>query len=390
MRHQRLSVGESEIYIEPQVLSASPTGEILLAGAPSYLWDQIDTLGRSQSRKNILLGVVIGRDNAVRSVPSPLDPSFLMDVRGMARDSGGWSFLLADSVPARRTAGDGAVDRRVWHGVFDGSRWTTLERIPLPAGGVIDMLNASALLQRGDTIAWAATVDLPGQGRKAIFFEHRDGGWAYEVLPTYGATNAQLAYSDRLGFVAAVVQPDRTLREDENSLFLFHRSPRWRPLRKVVAGNGRPVFHPSLTLGKMGGVLGWLALVRDSPRMRFEAKAMVGELETTNGRVLHLDSTVAEGFVYAPNPNGMHMWVIDHVLQDRERELRFVRESTLGAEVFGRLASPFTGGFNAVSRGATEILVAGPELDKTGERPALVNLILHARYDCKSHRGRRE
>ena len=376
--------GGATLYVEPEVLSSSG-GRILLAGVPNYLWNP-DREG-SPARDSIL-GAVIEQDGTARIVPAPTPARLIMGVRAVARGNGNWAVVFAEMEPGFRRAPHRGTLARLWYGEFDGTRWTSLDHLPLPKEGRVDLSHVSALTGRGDSLTWAVTLEMPGRSRDVALFTRQNGRWSYEVIGTRGVSYVEPAYSDSFGVVLAVVQPDTAVPSGEQGLFIYARQPTWRK----VASGAEPVYFPSFRSSPSGGLMSWWANLRDAGEERWEARAMAGPMGTRGGRAITLDSSVAHVAGPVEVMHGMPLWVTEHVLSDdgqemhvpsnEGREIRVVRPSADSAVVLGRMPNPFTGPFGISATSPGELLLAGPLLDRSGQGPVITTLLLRARAEC--------
>ncbi|MDQ3951306.1 MAG: hypothetical protein M3282_13315 [Gemmatimonadota bacterium] len=377
-----------ELYVEPVAFAVSGR-EILLAGTPTFLWRR-----RSPGRpaveltRDSVFGAVIRRDGRARIVPSPVDAKLITDVRVLGRGDGTWEAVFAElEAPKAEPADEGAV-ARYWYGVFDGRAWSRLEELPRPEGARPRLLSSvpSPLVRLGDTLWLTTPVTTNGGESEVVVYSRREGRWTYELVPTYFAAYAVLAPSDSLGLVLLVVRGDRAVSWDENSLFMFARRPGWQMVRKVIPGGDEPVHGPSLVASSAGRILAWSSLVRDpqDPRgARLEARAMVGWSEARTEPVVTVDSSSAPVPRIVVTSDGAPIWVTQHSTgAGDELELRFVHPVAGRASVLARLPNPFQGYHNAASLAPRGLVIAGPELNRSVDQPALVTLLLRARVQC--------
>ncbi|MGH7720030.1 MAG: hypothetical protein ACREON_14460 [Gemmatimonadaceae bacterium] len=368
-----------ELYVEPQTLVASG-GELLLAGAPSYLWRRETASPATLSARDSAFGAVISRDGRARLVPWPIPRRSIGDVRAAPRDSGGWSVVFAELVPKGGFPKDGPVTR-LWYGVFDGRTWTHVEELPLPEGALIREGAASLLVRQGAALHWALPIEDGPNGKGVAYFTRRGSAWSHETVRTYATAYVALAHSDSLGMMLLVVHPDTTLRQDRNSLFLYARRPGWGLVRKMIPGAREPVHHPVLTTMEDVAVLTWTTVVSDGAIPGSYARALIGRPGLHDGRVIALAPTLAQGLQFVPL-GGRRLWMIDHATTSATRELHFVTDSAGSTVTLARWPYPFAGSFAAVAVG-DEVLLAGPMRGATENAPVVVTLLLRARLDCE-------
>jgi hypothetical protein len=388
----RLVVEERrELYVEPVALAANPRGDALLAGRPNYLWKRSRSGEAKLVGRDSVFGAVIAADGTARTIRSPVPAWLLGTVRVLGRKDGGWDVVFAELRPyARSTEHPPYTDSvaHLWHGVYDGRRWTSLEEIPPPPQVQLSSGGASALVRWGDTLAWAVRTRAkpPGYSIDVAVFERRNRRWSHEIVPTRSTAYVALAHSAS-GPVLAIVAPDETERQDRNSLFLWVRQPTWKSLRKVVSGTREgPVHHPSLIASDDQLVLTWAAS-RDRAAQP-ELRAIIGALRGPPDRVFVIDSSSFRAGAYLGLPGGPHMWIANHNLSEHAREVRFVRIAGQEAVPAGSAPSPFLGGFGASTIGTSEILLAGAVWDDTEQMP--VSLIVRMGVSCPTQGSRAE
>ena len=373
-----------ELYVEPVALEPSD-GELLLAGVPNYLWKRATPGGlASEVTADSVFGAVIARDGRARIVPSPVDARLVASVRALGRGDGHWEVVFAE-LDRPTPIGETATAVRYWYGVFDGSRWSPLEVIPIPPDARPNLANPAPLVRRGDTLSWVTSVTTNGLEREALVYERRNGRWSYEFVPTHFAAYPHLTASDAGSLVLALVRADLTIGRDQNSLFLFVRRGGWREHRKLIAGGREPVHVPTLSLTPSPGVLTWSASLR-TPDPRWEARAIVGPLEIPSPKVITLDSSITMTTPAMILEGPTRVWVTEHVspTDPTQRELRFLTDNSGSAVILARSPSPVLGPFAAAAPTPTEIVVAGPLADRTPGKPAVITLLIRARVECSA------
>lgn len=364
-----------EIYVEPVVVLPSGNS-ILFAGTPNYLWEP-GVAGTARGFvQDSVFGAVLGPDGHASTVPAPIDPRLVSDPRALPVAGGGWSVVFAElKSPVDRSTRDTIV--AYWYGALDGSTWTSLERLPLPPEGQMDPGTASALVQRGDTMAFAVSIRT-SNGSDIAIFERLRGEWSLEIVPTRRAVTPRLTFSESVGMLLFVLGPDTTLRFDRNSAFIHARQPGWRPLRKLIQGHPEPIYDPVFSGSSRGPVLTWWVLTPGSGK---HARAAFGPVEAGITTVIELDSPINH-IATAQRLNGPPVWVSERIGARGDRELRFIMDSAGVAVVAARSPTPYTGYFAATGIGASDILVAGPLLRPEQPNPSLVTLLIRARVEC--------
>ena len=377
-----LVVGDRELYVEPTVVLSS-RDRILLAGRPNYLFARDRSPANPGITADSVFGAVLNGRGRPTLVPAPLDPALIADTRAIATNRG-WAMVFAElrhpSEPPRRD-----TTARLWYGEFDGRQWGRLEELPQVPGGILRLEFASRLLSRGDTLLLAVPVSRDTATVIDVgIFRRAAGHWGVELVRARRASYAELHYSDSLGTLLFVVQPDPSLRSDVNSLLVYARRPGWEVVRTILPGGSQPIHGPRITASRSEPiVLTWqVEDQRSMPPMR-RARAMIGVTETTNGRIVEVDPDVTYSTPVAGLPR-FPTWVTEHNAEGGSREIRFITDSLGKSYLLGALPSPFTGIFAATASGDSDILVSGPLFQADSARPRLVSLLIRARVECRS------
>src|SRR5690606_11137659 len=101
----------------------------------------------------------------------------------------------------------------------------------------------------GDALVWAAPVRT-GQG--VVIMRQVQDAWQSEVVPTFGVA-AEIGDTPT-GLRLLIVQGDMSLPTDGSSLLIWEPVPTWKPIRRVVHGDGEgAVYEPSYTALSDGG-----------------------------------------------------------------------------------------------------------------------------------------
>lgn len=380
----RLTVeGGRPLYVEADAFVANGRGDVLLAGTPSYLW-KVSAEGQIIGiTSDSVFGAIIARDGTARSVPAPIPARQIHGIRMEARDDHGWDAVFAEVAPY---TGDTPPDEalRLWYGVYNGAGWTDLEQIPAPEGIALDPLFSSSLVRRGDSLAWALRPAMGSPRRDIVLVQRRQGRWAYEVVPTRSGADVDLSYSDSVGLLLAVVQPDPRLDGDGNSLLLWAQRPEWRIVQRLVHGYGDGrVYWPWLRRLPAGLVASWTTPVGEGPQTRQEMRAMVGPLEAQTAPAVVLDTDVSIWSESAPllQAQAFPVWVTHHTSPDGgPGEIRFMGVAGDSVVEFGRVANPYKFRGAAVAPAYSELLVTGMEYVE--DDGFAFSLLLRARVGC--------
>ncbi|MBA3579032.1 MAG: hypothetical protein H0W42_03505 [Gemmatimonadaceae bacterium] len=379
-RAELIVEGGRALYVEPVVFVTSGD-RVLLAGKPSYLFAPVpggatfDALSR-----NVVFGAVISPDGSARTVPSPdVNAGKVAAIAGAAAGEGAWRLIFAE-LDSMATDGLQTVGA-FWHGIYDGERWSSVERLPPPPDNDLFYYNSSRLAENGDTIVWAARTNMPPRNLGVVVYERTPAGWSYRVAGPSGVAYVQVAHSRTLGFTLALVYPDPALYEDTNSLFFYRRRSDWELVRKVVAGGEGAIHRPLLNLWGDSGVLTWKTYIRDQAGTRIEFRGMVGEIGQRNERLLVIDGRNAEGRSTLITHDGRILWVTDHVTgSGGERELQLRQPAGDSTAVLWRTPYPYRGPLAATVYSHSDLMTVGPKLDEA--RQLLVSVVLRLRLDC--------
>lgn len=371
-----------QLYVEPMVLESSSQGDVLLAGTYNYLFGQTPEGKWTLIENDSIFGAVIRPDGPARIIFSPIPTKLLTGIRAVTQADGTWAVIFAEGTT---WTGESRPDTaaRLWYGVLDGTQWATLEPLPLPPAGTLRPSSMSSLIQFGDTLAWAMEITRPDHQRDIVVFQRHGGQWSFDTVRTTFTAYVDVAHSDSLGLILAVVRPDLTLPSDGNSLFLWARRPEWRELRKIVPSTTEEVHSPRLILSHAGDVLSWQAQVPTATGSRWEAHAMSGHLEEKNGALTVLDSAVTSisPVVTVRLPRGPRMWIVDHLLSEGpEREIRIIQDSGGSAVKLAQVPNPFLAEFAATLSASSEILVTGALIDR--DQDVGVSLLLRFKVKC--------
>lgn len=368
------------LYVEPVVFVVSGD-RVLLAGKPSYLFAAnrgavtFDVVSRYA-----VFGAIMNRDGSAQTVPAPdVNAGKVAALAGSAVEGGAWRVIFAE-LDSSATDGEQTVSS-FWHGVYDGVRWSSVERLPDVPGKQLLYFNSSRIAEHGDTVVWAARFSTSPGNHGAVVYQRVSAGWSSRLVGPSRVSYVQLAHSSTLGFTLALVYPDPSLSHDINSLFLYRRRADWELVRKVAPGMEGAVHRPSLNLWGDSGVLTWRTFVEDPPNSRIELRGMVGEIGRRNEPLLLIDDRSAEGRATLARSDGRILWVTDHVTRpDDARELQLRRPAADSTAIVWRTTYPYRGPLAATLYSESDVLIVGPQLDEA--RELLVSLIVRVRLDC--------
>ncbi len=370
--------GGRQVYIQPVVAVSNRRGEILVGGERNYVFGRHDGGRWTRATEDSLLGAIVSTNGPAQLVRSPIPTQLLGSVRAVDRDDGTWSVVFAELKRAGAERSDSIA--RLWYGILDGSRWTTLEVIPVPPLGAIRRVGASAPVERSGLFSWAVILSTAEHPSDVMVLQRQEGQWSYELVPTILASYAAITPASGSDQLLAVVQPDLAIPRDGNSLFLWARRPAWTRIAKVASSSDGAVHDPRLDLLDGTDVLSWLAQRNGGG---YSTLAVTGDLTRLPGPVVTLDSAVARGgrravFRLRSLPQ---VWALDHQPPDGSApEVRLVWNSHEGPSLVGRIHNPFIGPFAAAAQSPSEVAVIGGIHDQTDGVVATV--VVRARVRC--------
>lgn len=382
--HPLVVENNRRIYVEPSVISASPNGNVLIAGRHNYLFERTASGDWSTVAQDSIFGALLPQRGLGQSLRSPIPMRLVDGIHAVAQGDGTWVVVFAEVEPRGTDQPRGRVVR-LWHGVVGSAGWRSLEQLPLPPGAVLEMSGASSLRQKADNLAWALPIETPGRIPGVLLYERKGGRWYYELVPT-GYAQVDVAYSDSLGLLLAVRQADLQQERDANSLFLWARDPSWRVVRRVMSGTIEHVHKPSLDFTRGEGVLSWEAEVRaPDGSLRREIHAIVGDIQHPNSSVVTVDSSVVpmHPFYLLQGSKRFRLWISNHLgTGDRQRVIRVVQKLGDSMTVVAQFRNPFLGPFGATVTDRGVVLVSGAIRDD--ERQIITSLLLRLRVQCRA------
>lgn len=380
--------GGRSLYVDAQTIAPSRSGEVLLAGHRTVLFS--DNAGERAVVDGVdaVMGAVVRPDGMAHTIPLPLPERRIANISARERVDGGWDVVFAELRGDPRDPPELERDTvaRLWHGVYDGRRWRTIEQIP-PWPDTLNLAPRGAPLVAFDgRLAWALPFSTTHNLHGVAVFERRDGRWRLETLGTTMVAYISLAYSGEGILQAAVVAPDTSLPKpatDVNSLFLWERRLAWRrSMRLVQGGREGATYEPTLNSpGDGSTVLTWVA----EPDGERRAHAMVDPFGANPAPPLVVDSRVSFWGYAIPLVTGAdrHLWVTDHQLSDsRQSHIQFHGIENGAPSLVGEMPSPFLGGFRAAPVGKSDVLLSGTEV-LPGEK-AMVTILVRVRVKCTS------
>lgn len=373
--------GGRELYLEPVVFVASGN-RVLLAGKPSYLFLKRESGATAElASRHAVFGAVIEQDGSARTVPPPpINDGKVTAVAGIAAEAGMWRLIFAE-LDSIATDGEQEI-ANYWHALYDGQRWSSIERLPRLAAATFWYYNNSNLAQNGDTTVWASVVRRSRTQMGIAVFERRGSEWTHRILDTPFAQSAELIHLPDLGFILAVPHSDSTVANDRTSLFLYARSGNWALYRKVQSAD-QYASGASLHSLNGSGVLSWMARDVSSTEPHLEFRALTGRIGSPDERALVVDRPSLGGVAAISLDDASIIWVAHHGSGAADTsELHLVRSRSQGTAVIWKTPYPYRGGFAATGYLNSDVLIAGPVLDEA--RELLVTMIIRVRIECAS------
>lgn len=380
-REKLLDSRGRQVYIQPIVAVSNTRGELLLAGEHNHVFGRNHVGGWTRLPEDSLLGAIVPRTGPSELVRSPVPNNLLGGVHAVARRDGTWAVIFAE---LKRPVNDQDTDSiaHIWYGVLDGSRWSDLERVPLPTLGTIQTAPIAAPVETNGVFSWPVLLSTTQHPADVLVLRREHGKWSHEVVPTIFASYAALAHPVGADPLLVVVQPDLDLTTDGNSLFLWARRSGWTRIAKLVASSEEAVHHPRLDYTGAVGALSWTG---DRGRNGEHARTMSGTLHSFEGPIVALDSAVTPGSRQSTvEIDGLgRVWVLDHEGPNgADREIRFVMRSGDRIVRVGRIPHPFIGSFVAASPSPRDVIIAGGIQDSAAG--VVATHVIRARVSCSS------
>jgi hypothetical protein len=361
----------TEAYIEPMNLMKVGS-DFVVVGAPSYTWVVGGTRVIMASDRVHIAAYLDEVSPRLVEIPIRVRPGI---VRSVVLDDGRWGVLFSQADPEERFALEGAVG--LWYAEYDGTHWSDLERVPLPAEPQ-DLVvgTSSGLVRRDDALAWVVVY---GHEGSILEYERRNGAWRFDVIEDRGMEGTAMA-SDPSGVWLALSGVDPELSEWTRSLRLFRWTSRgWQFVSRVTTVDPyTEIVNLFLNATPAGVTVTWGELSAGGA----VAKARVGIGPDTAGVALVLDSP-AQQAKPIDAPDGAPAWVVQHVNSVTGlSELRLVRAEGRDVSVEWAIPYPYTGFYAATAASPDEVLVTGSEFDPDPARPTVRSLTLRLSSSC--------
>lgn len=402
-RHRLIVEGGRELHIEPKVVARSGS-RLLVAGKPSYLFSpRAPAAAAELESRDSVFGAVVETDGSARTVPPPpVEGGKVTAVAGIAMGAGAWRVIFAVPDTVNTEAPEKVV--AFWHGIYDGRDWSSVERLPRPDGMPLLYFNSSRIAQSGDTVVWASLFAAAGYRQGAVAFERRDGKWTHQTFVATHASDVEVDRSVEHGFSLGITRRGfgvkfsgdsvllgaRGAGLSTDSIFLYTRGVEGWTQKRIfrpgsLGGMSRISLHAQ---GARGHFISWTAPVRDTAASWLELRGVNVGMAGPDGPAAVIDRSIGQGFTTVLSDEGDILWVTDHLFRESGvQELRLVRRLADSAVVLWRTPQPYTGPFSAAKYSPSDIIVVGPELDRT--RGLLVSLLIRVRVECAPDRAQR-
>lgn len=307
------------LLISPEDAARSSSGSVFFGGSRNYVMPNLPPA------ETQFIGAIADSVGISRLVTVPMATDSLESVHVTALPDGTWAaaFFEVAGEPDRfpRT-------KHLWHGLHDGTRWTQLDSIPIPADVEVDFTDSSRLLYRGNTLIWAVGTDVPDE---ALVFERELPAGDWQVTRLAGHVNyLDLAYQEDGELLIAVVGPDPAFARAEG-LMSFGGSIYVRSVHRPDLATRRPATYPDDDIHQLGfmdtpdgPLLVWTATSSGNFRQGNLRAAYVGEQSI--GPVFNIaDSVVLQPPLIIPPGDGLPLiWVTEHDgTGEGSRRLRF-------------------------------------------------------------------
>ena len=369
---------------------------VLLAGKPSYLFrKRRPGAGGDLESEGVVFGAVIEADGTARTVVAPpVNAGTVTAVAAAALGPDRWRVIFAvpDSIRADRSR----VVRAYWHGVYDGARWTNIERLPEPADLSLQYFNRSRIIERGDTVVWASiartspTPTSPIVQQVVVVFERVGGMWTHAVPATPSASDLELMHTPQHGFVLAVFRHPLGIPlfpggvegpQPKTSLHLYTRRSGWSRHRETLLPPDPTVSRPRLNAS--GETVSVTSIASGETERSYQLHSITGSVMDQDEPAFVVDPDVLPTFAAVAMPTGEFVWLSQHALPADSAnlgELRLIHRSGAMSKVLWRTPHPYLGWFAATAYSDSNVLVVGPLLDRANE--VLVSLLIRLRVEC--------
>jgi hypothetical protein len=366
------------LRIEPSTVV--PLGDtVLIVGHPSSLISLNAGGGESWEATDSLLGGILYPNGAVAPVYSPpVSTHAINDVRAAPLGHLGWLVTFAEVEPGGDLLPSGGRRLRIWAGIYDGKRWTGVSEMAVAGAGVALARMASPLVVHHDTIFFAlpdSNVALRSAPAILRYAGHR---WTRErVANTERFSFAEVALSfDASGApLLGVVRADRSLKGDDNSIFLYRRDSAWRQVARIARGGYEPANGLRWLISGDVNWLTWWATIRDQRRLELRVRRVRSE-SVARDSVQTIDSSISR-YTTASVPVGPAYIAALHDESGRVRLRVFeVAEKGVARVIDARTALSGTLAAAALPNG--KLFIAGSATGTVGQPHAVTHVFTTA------------
>lgn len=362
--------GGLSLYVEPNAFAASEGGNVLLVGSPTFLIGRDSSGHGTPPVVDSVMGAVIRPDGTAHTVPFPIPSHVVGYVNALGRDDGGWDVAFAELRSGWSKATHSRTDSitRLWHGVYDGERWKSVEVLPSPPDSMARLHMATTLTRYGDSLAWAVTGSTNASYFATVVYELRGSGWSYELVP--GAsfpTYLALGSDSASGLQLAVTGADFSLprpSQYSSSVVLWQQRPSWHVARRVPRTGGEEAAHePIFGTWAHHTLLTWAA---ETMEEGLELRALVDPLSpTSTASVITGDVPFMSNLAALCTQKGVPLWITNYTAaRGGPDQVRFHTISRGGGLMIGAITPPYERGFSAAAATGTGVLLTGVSWDR--------------------------
>ncbi|MDB4881622.1 MAG: hypothetical protein JWL95_388 [Gemmatimonadetes bacterium] len=364
------------VYVEQETVTPGAGGRVLVAGNPVFLWGR-NGAGYDFQVQDTLMGMIVSPPSGVHALLSPIPGRSFLGVRSAALPDGWWLLTFAEVVAAQAPV----IPRVIayWAAETDGSRWRSLQKLPFVADSLMLSAEASALVWRDGRALLAVPAEREGQ-RRVVTFTRERGQWsvtsAYLGLRTYVALAATASRD-----ILAVVRPDTTEHEDDNSLFIYYKAPSdtaWTIGYRLVRGFRSPVRDPLFSEDGDGLRLSWRVTSSDQRSRTAWFTRLSAQGDTLGPNVLV--ATEAE-LLYDAARGSRGLWVVS----DRgapTSTMRFVEYDGSSTPSAARVTPTTYRGLVGVAITADYAVVIASQASSTHGVPAVMSIVQSHPWRC--------
>jgi hypothetical protein len=244
--------------VSVDVQSLARRGDTVMAiGRHAYVFPRSATPRMGPVMQDSIIGFMLTPDGKTSLVPAPLRGRKVFFPK-VAAAADGFHFVFAtggDSMEVDVGMQDSAT---IWHARYDGTRWTTPERVTSVGRSNLSHEYSSALLEHGGTLSFAFSFGEGNEKRGGVILLRRQGGaWRTDTLHTPGTPiSVRILAKPRDGSLVALFHlPFPVPGASYSQLQLAAFKSTWQEPRMVAESKG--FMLPSLAALGDGYVVSW-------------------------------------------------------------------------------------------------------------------------------------